>query len=140
MTTRLILGLASAVLLLGAAPKPKPTPAATNSCATCTERRPTLDPALFAKAEPGVMQGYEIARKYPATLDKIHCFCECAESPTFHHRTLLTCFTDTHAAGCGICLSESRLAAELKEKGLSDAEIKNTVESVHHTDGHPPTS
>ena len=121
-------------------PTPKPTAAATNSCATCRERRPTLDPSLFAKAEPGVMQGYEIARKYPATLDRIHCFCECAESPMFHHKTLLTCFTDTHAAGCGICLSEARLAAQLKEKGLSDEEIKNTVESVHHTDGHPPTS
>lgn len=134
------------VVLLAAAPKPTPKPtaaakaAATNSCTTCKERRPTLDPAQFAKAEPGVQQGYEIARKYPATLDKIHCFCECAESPMFHHKTLLTCFTDLHAAGCGICLSEARLAAQLKEKGLSDAEIKNTVESVHHTDGHPPTS
>ncbi len=137
--------LLPAALLLAAAPKPTPkataaAKAATNSCAACRERRPTLDPAQFAKAEPGVRQGYEIARKYPATLDKIHCFCECAESPVFHHKTLLTCFTDTHAAGCGICLSEARLAAQLKEKGLSDEEIKNTVESVHHTDGHPPTS
>jgi hypothetical protein len=57
----------------------------------------------------------------------------------FRHRTLLTCFTDNHAAGCGICLSEARLAAQLKEKGVSDAEIKATVESVHKTDGHPKT-
>ena len=57
----------------------------------------------------------------------------------FHHKTLLTCYTDMHAAGCGICLSEARLAAQLKEKGVSDAEIAVTVESVHRTDGHPPT-
>ncbi len=57
----------------------------------------------------------------------------------FQHKTLLTCFTDLHAAGCGICLSEARLAAQLKEKGVSDAEIKATVESVHKTDGHPKT-
>ena len=137
---------AAAVLLLAAAPKPtpkaaeKPTSGPTNSCSTCKERQPTLDPAQFRNAEPGVQQGYEIARKYPATLDKLHCFCECAESPMFHHKTLLTCFTNTHAAGCGICLNEARLAGQLKDKGVPDDEIKATVESVYKTDGHGPTS
>jgi alkylhydroperoxidase family enzyme len=126
-------------------PKPAATPAATeaaatNSCTACKERRPTLDPARFAKLpEREVQAGYEIARKIPATLDRIHCFCECAESPMFRHKTLLTCFTDTHAAGCGICLSEARLAYDLKSRGLSDDEIVNTVESVHKTEGHPAT-
>jgi hypothetical protein len=124
-------------------PTPKPAPtaaAAANSCATCKERRPTLDPQRFAKLpDREVQRGYEIARTIPATLDRIHCFCECAESPMFRHKTLLTCFTDTHAAGCGICLSEARLAYDLKSKGLSDDEIVNTVESVHKTDGHPAT-
>jgi hypothetical protein len=122
-------------------PKPRATAAPTNSCASCTERRPTLDPARFARgSEPGVAEGYAAARRIPALLDKIHCFCECAESPMFHHKTLLTCFTDMHAAGCGICLSEANLAAQLKDKGMSDAEVKNTVESVHRTEGHRPTS
>jgi alkylhydroperoxidase family enzyme len=121
-------------------PKPAATPAAaTNSCATCKERRPTLEPARFAKLDPEIRQGYQIAREIPATLDKIHCFCECAESPMFRHKTLLTCYTDLHAAGCGICLSEAKLAYDLKAKGLSDEEIVNTVESVHKTDGHPAT-
>jgi len=119
-------------------PKPKPTAAAANACTSCRERRPTLPPAKFAR-EPEIAQVYAIALKYPATLDAIHCFCECAESPMYRHKTLLTCFTDLHAAGCGICLSEARLAAQLKERGLSDAEIKTTVESVHKTDGHPAT-
>ncbi len=133
--------LACASILAAADPKPKATAAPTNGCTTCKERRPTLDPAKFQKDyEPEVAEGYAIAKKYPATLDKIHCFCECAESPMFHHKTLLTCFTDTHAAGCGICLSEARLAAQLKDKGLPDAEIKVTIESVHRTDGHPPTT
>jgi hypothetical protein len=127
--------------LTAAAPKPTPTAAPKNSCATCKERSATLDPARFAKGvEPGVQEGYEIARTYPATLDKLHCYCECAESPMFHHKTLLTCFTSTHAAGCGICLSEARLAGQLKDKGLSDEQIKVTVESVHRTDGHPATN
>jgi hypothetical protein len=128
-----------ALSLADATSKAKPTPAPSNSCSTCKERRPTLDPKQFDKAEPEVKAGYQIARKYPATLDALHCFCECAESPMFQHRTLLTCFVDTHAAGCGICLTEARLAAQLKDKGVSDEEIRVTVESVHRTDGHPPT-
>jgi hypothetical protein len=129
------------LLLSGSTPKPTPEAAATTSCKACKERRPTLDPAQFASGyDEEVRVCYEIARKYPGTLDRIHCFCECAESPTFRHKTLLTCYTDRHAAGCGICLNEARLAAQLKEKGLSDAEIKNTVESVYRTDGHPPTN
>ena len=139
--SRRILGLVAAgALVLAAAPKPQPTAAPTNSCATCKERQPTLDPSQFKNAEPNVQKGYEIALKYPATLDKLHCFCECAESPMFHHKTLLTCFTSTHAAGCGICLNEALLAGQLKDKGLSDDEIKRTVENVYRTDGHGPTS
>jgi hypothetical protein len=135
---RAALALTAAFVLAAAAPKPKPTSPPTNACTTCKERRPTLPPEKFSK-EPDIAQGYAIALKYPATLDAIHCFCECAESPMYRHKTLLTCFTDLHAAGCGICLSEARLAGQLKDRGLSDAEIKNTVESVHRTDGHPQT-
>jgi hypothetical protein len=127
-----------------AAPK-KPTGnagSAQNSCKTCIERRATLDPAQFADTriyEPEVKPAYEIARKYPALLDRLHCFCECQESPTFKHKTLLTCFTDSHAAGCGICIKEALLAAELKEKGVSDAEIESLVEQMFKTDGHRDT-
>ena len=81
---------------------------------------------------------YEAARKYPATLDRLHCFCECQESTQFKHKTLLTCFTDEHAAGCGICIKEALIAAELKGRGASDAEIETLVEAVFKTDGHAP--
>jgi hypothetical protein len=113
-----------------------------NSCTTCTERGPVLDPALFSdtrRFEPEVRPAYEVARKYPQTLDRLHCFCECQESMIHRHKTLLTCFTSAHAAGCGICLREALLARDLKEKGVSDDQIENTVESVFKTDGHPPT-
>jgi hypothetical protein len=123
-----------------AANKSKAGSRTTSSCKDCKETRPTLEPQLFAKGyDAEVKEGYEIARKIPATLDKLHCFCECAESPMFKHKTLLTCFVDKHAAGCGICLSEAKLAWQLKEKGVSDEEIVVTVESVHRLDGHPAT-
>jgi hypothetical protein len=124
------------------AKKAPPAAAAKNACTGCAERAPILDPKRFAdtsKYEPEVAPAYEVARKYPQTLDRLHCFCECQESMTHRHKTLLTCFTSTHAAGCGICLREAIMAAELKEKGLPDDQIENTVESIFKTDGHKPT-
>jgi len=130
-----------------AAPAKKSTPAsapapAQNSCKTCTERRPILDARLFSDVTiygPEAKPAYEAAHAIPATVDKLHCFCECAESPRFHHKTLLTCFTDNHAAGCDICIKEALLASELKHKGASDEEIVRMVESMFRTEGHPPT-
>ena len=126
-----------------ASPKKAPAapPAATNSCTACVERGPILPAKLFAdpRFDKEVVPAYEAARKYPATLDRLHCFCECQESMAHRHKTLLTCFTSNHAAGCGICLREALMAAELKEKGLPDDQIENTVESVFKTDGHRPT-
>jgi hypothetical protein len=124
------------------APQKAPAPAPANSCSTCVERGAVLDPNLFSdtrRFEPEVKPAYEIARKYPQTLDRLHCFCECQESMMHRHKTLLTCFTSDHAAGCGICIREALLAAELKEKGAPDDQIENTVESVFKTDGHRPT-
>jgi len=79
-----------------------------------------------------------VAREIPATIDRLHCFCECAESAQFHHKTLLTCFTDAHAAGCGICVKEALLANDLKQKGAPDEEIATLVHGMFRTEGHPP--
>jgi hypothetical protein len=119
-----------------------PAAASKNSCTGCAERAPILDPKLFtdpSRYEPEVAPAYAVARKYPQTLDRLHCFCECQESMTHRHKTLLTCFTTEHAAGCGICIREAILAGELKDKGLPDDQIENTVEPAFRTDGHRPT-
>lgn len=120
----------------------KKAPAASGGCSNCVEKAGVLDPKLFtdtSKYEAEVAPAYEAARKYPATMDRLHCFCECQESMTHRHKTLLTCFTTDHAAGCGICIREALLAQELKEKGMPDDQIENAVESVFRTDGHRPT-
>ncbi|MEP6802686.1 MAG: PCYCGC motif-containing (lipo)protein [Acidobacteriota bacterium] len=112
-----------------------------NSCSTCLERGAVLDPAKFSTWDnPDVKKSYEAAKKYPDTMDRLHCFCECKESPREHHKTLLTCFASEHAAGCGICQHEALMAAKLKEQGASDEEVEITVEAVHKTDGHAPTA
>jgi len=138
------LGAASSAASSRQKPAARKAPAAAskNSCTGCVERARVLDPRLFtdrSRYEPEVAPAYEVARKYPQTLDRLHCFCECQESMTHRHKTLLTCFTTDHAAGCGICIREAILAGELKDKGLADDQIENTVESAFRTDGHRPT-
>ncbi len=113
---------------------------AAGACRACIEKGSVLDPGQFARGyEPDVARSYEAARKYPDLIDRLHCFCECKESQREHHKTLLTCFTSLHAAGCGVCQQEAIQAAKMKSQGASDDEIEITVESNHKTDGHPPT-
>ncbi|MBI4590225.1 MAG: hypothetical protein HY725_15435 [Candidatus Rokubacteria bacterium] len=57
------------------------------------ETRPTLDPALFiGKAR----LAHQIAREIPDTLDRLYCYCECDKH--MGHKSLLSCYTDGHAA------------------------------------------
>jgi hypothetical protein len=111
-----------------------------NSCATCLERGVLLDPSQLAnRTDPDVRRSYEAARKYPDMLDRLHCFCECKENLNERHKTLLTCFTSAHAAGCGVCQREANLAATLKDQGLPDEQVELKVEALFRLDGHPPT-
>ena len=56
------------------------------------ERRPTLDPAhVTGKARTG----HEIAREIPSVLDQLRCYCHCEG---IGHVSLLSCYTDGHAA------------------------------------------
>jgi hypothetical protein len=111
-----------------------------NACTTCLERRPILDSLLFESAsDRDVPRAYEAARRFPDIIDRLHCFCECKENEKERHKTLLTCFTSEHAAGCGICQKEALLAAQLKDRGIADDDIERTVESLFRLDGHPPT-
>jgi hypothetical protein len=118
----------------------KASPKASASCPACLEKGAVLDPEQFARGyEPDVRLAYAAAKKYPDLIDRIHCFCECKESTREHHKTLLTCFTNLHAAGCGVCQHEAIMAAQMKDRGVSDDEVEITVESQHKTDGHRPT-
>jgi len=60
------------------------------------ETRATLDPNLFN--DPQVKKAYRIAREIPWVLDSIYCYCRCAESPVFRHKSLLSCYVDDHAS------------------------------------------
>jgi hypothetical protein len=57
------------------------------------ETRPTLDPARFV-GKAAVT--HRIAREIPEVLDRLYCYCECDKS--IGHKSLLSCYTDGHAA------------------------------------------
>lgn len=57
------------------------------------ETRPTLDPARFV-GKPAT--AHRVARDIPDVLDALYCYCECDKSAG--HRSLLSCYTDGHAA------------------------------------------
>lgn len=60
------------------------------------ETRATLDPNLFT--DPRIKKAYQVAKEIPWVLDSIYCYCMCKESPTFKHKSLLSCYVDNHAA------------------------------------------
>lgn len=57
------------------------------------ETRPTLDPALFVGKAALV---HQVAREIPEVLDQLHCYCACDKF--LGHKSLLSCYTDSHAA------------------------------------------
>lgn len=60
------------------------------------ETRPTLSPLQFSN--PFVAGAYQIAEDIPRVLDSVKCYCFCDREP-FNHKSLLSCYVDTHAAG-----------------------------------------
>ena len=57
------------------------------------ETRPTLDPARFVGK---AALAHQIARDIPDVLDALYCYCECDKH--VGHKSLLSCYTDGHAA------------------------------------------
>ncbi len=54
----------------------------------------TLAPALFVGKAAAA---YQVAREIPQTLARIYCYCRCDK--TVGHTSLMSCFSDDHAAG-----------------------------------------
>ncbi len=57
------------------------------------ETRTTLDPALFV-GKPAT--AHRAARDIPDVLDQLYCYCQCDKH--LGHKSLLSCYTDGHAA------------------------------------------
>ena len=57
---------------------------------------PVLNPARFSRSS--VRHAYAMAAKYRQVVDKLYCYCNCSRPP-FLHKSLLSCYVGTHAAG-----------------------------------------
>src|SRR6202795_4877773 len=75
-----------------AAPAISSSPAARHTAAR-RETRPTLDPAQFVGKAAAT---HRVAREIPEVLDQLYCYCGCDKHEG--HKSLLSCFTDGHAA------------------------------------------
>lgn len=90
-----------------------------------------LDAAQFSRAE--VRNGYRIAAKIPALLNRLYCWCGCENRGV--HRSNIQCFEDGMAEDCVVCLGTAETAYEMSEKGITDpAKIQATVD-VHWAPG-----
>jgi hypothetical protein len=87
------------------------------------EVRPTLEPFLFRGK---VAKAYSIAKGNRELLDSIYCYCHCER--TLGHKSLLTCFVDTHAAECDICQDQAIFAFSRHEDGLSFRQVRKAVD------------
>jgi hypothetical protein len=88
------------------------------------ETKPTLSPALFVGQTE---RAYRVAQEISDTIDQLYCYCECDKHSG--HLTLLSCFTDNHAANCDICQDEALDAAKLMKQGYRMAEIRSRIDS-----------
>src|ERR1700752_3603352 len=84
---------------------------------------PTLDPNQFS----GITRdAYRAVREIPVTIAQLPCYCHCDQG--FGHKSLYSCFEDTHASHCDVCVREALLALKLeKEQKMSPAQIRDTI-------------
>ena len=70
-----------------------PSPPSSAIPAARRETRPTLDPAQFVGK---AAEAHRVAREIPDVLDQLYCYCGCDKHEG--HKSLLSCYTDGHAA------------------------------------------
>ena len=89
------------------------------------ETNKVLDPMRYKMQKQ--MLSYGVAGQIPQVLDQIYCFCGCSHS--IGHKSLLSCFTDDHAANCGICMDQALLADKMTRKGSTIIEIVDAMDA-----------
>ena len=87
------------------------------------EKRPILSPDNF---KGKTAYTYQIANEIPEVLDNIYCYCHCQKHSG--HKSLLSCYTDKHAAFCDVCQNEAIMAYELYKQGKDIPTIKKMVD------------
>ena len=120
----MILTACVVTVLLGAyyLTPPPATPVAQTHGAL-VETRPILTPAMFTGK---AALAYRYAAEIPKVIDSQFCYCYCKKN--HNHKTLLTCFTNSHGSKCDICMDEVIYAYELYKQGKTINEIVVAVD------------
>ena len=87
------------------------------------ETKIPLSPALFVGK---IETAYQVAHDMPGVLDQLYCYCECDKHSG--HRSLLSCYTDHHAANCDVCVNEALDGSRMMKQGYKMAEIRREVD------------
>lgn len=87
------------------------------------ETRPVLRPSRFTGK---VARVYRIAQENRDLLDSLYCYCNC--KPNLGHKSLLTCYTNNHAAKCDICLNQALYANSKFKDGFDIAQVRKAVD------------
>jgi hypothetical protein len=87
------------------------------------ETKPVLSPSRF---RGNTASAYKLARENRDLLDAMYCYCYCQES--IGHKSLLSCFVDTHASNCKICKDQAFYAKIMQDKGLDIGQIRKEVD------------
>lgn len=83
----------------------------------------TLSPAQFVGK---TARAYNIARENRDLIDSIYCYCNCKKN--LGHKSLLTCFVDTHAKNCKICQDQALYAYARYQKNPDLVRVRNAVD------------
>lgn len=87
------------------------------------ETKIPLSPALFVGK---IETAYQVAHDMPDVLDQLYCYCECDKHSG--HRSLLSCYTDHHAANCDVCVNEALDASRMAQRGYEMTEIRREID------------
>lgn len=100
---------------------------ASADCSKTGQKRHEMRSPLPAELFVGrVRAAYAAARDIPEVLDQLYCYCHCKEN--IGHKSLLSCYTDNHAAGCDVCVVEAEMAAQMTAQGYCAAEIQQAID------------
>lgn len=87
------------------------------------ETRPTLSPVRFVGK---TARAYKIAKENRELIDSMFCYCNCKKNNG--HKSLLSCFVDTHAVNCSICQDQAFYAHSRFNKGDDIARVRAAVD------------
>jgi hypothetical protein len=83
----------------------------------------TLDPSQFADMQ--TQNVYALAAKVKSIIYQLPCYCHCDKK--IGHTSLLSCYTDRHAAVCALCQKEAVLAYTESKKGKTPTQIRKEI-------------